>query len=360
MSGNTFGRIFRLTTFGESHGAAIGGIIDGCPAGLELHLDTVRREMARRRPGQSALTTERDEEDGVEFLSGIFEGKTTGAPVAFSIKNRDQRSADYDELKNVFRPSHADFTYQEKYGIRDHRGGGRSSARETACRVAAGAVAKMLLARYGISVNAFVRQVGTVSLSEDYFSGDIETAETNDVRCPDPVKAREMDALISKVKSEGDSVGGVIQCLIKNLPVGLGEPVFDKFHAVMAHAMMSINAAKGFELGSGFDGAQLKGSQANDVFTSKEGKVQTVTNHSGGVQGGLTNGMPVYFNVAFKPVSTIARPQQTLTTQGKEVELKAAGRHDPCVVPRAVPIVEAMAALVVADFMLLSRCSRIA
>lgn len=360
MSANSFGRIFQLSTFGESHGQALGGMLDGCPAGLSIDLDFINAEMRRRRPGQSALTTPRTEEDEVEFLSGIFEGKTTGAPIGFIIRNKDKRSKDYEPLRNVFRPSHADYTYEQKFGFRDHRGGGRSSARETACRVAAGAIAKLLLKHWNISVQAFVKQIGTVSLDENYDSLDLNLTEASPVRCPHNQTAEKMIAEIEKARTAGDSLGGVIQCVAHHVPAGLGEPVFDKFYAVMAHAMMSINAVKGFETGSGFAGVKETGSQQNDQFVpAPDGTITTLSNNSGGVQGGITNGSPLYFNVAFKPVASISSPQKTVDRVGNPQEIKIEGRHDPCVLPRAVPIVESMAALVLADFLLLSRSNKL-
>jgi len=361
MAGNTFGTLFRLTTFGESHGPYIGGVIDGCPAGLKINETFIENEMRRRRPGQSHITTQRNEDDAVEFISGVFEGITTGAPIGFLIKNKDAKTKDYDHQKDSIRPSHADFTYQEKYGLRDYRGGGRSSARETACRVAAGAIAKLFLQQKGISIHAFVKQVGTISLIKNFSDLDLSKTESNIVRCPDENIANEMIAFIEKIKKEGDTVGGVIQCVIQNAPIGLGEPVFDKLNAVLAHAMLSINAVKGFEIGSGFSGASARGSEQNDLFESdsQHKKVSTLTNNSGGIQGGISNGMPIYFNVAFKPVATIMQDQKTITSSGEETILKGKGRHDPCVVPRAVPIVESMAALVITDLLLLKNNDRV-
>jgi chorismate synthase len=359
MSANSFGRIFCLNTFGESHGPAIGGSIDGCPAGLHIDLDFIQAEMRRRRPGQSSLTTQRTEEDEVEFLSGIFEGKTTGAPIGFIIRNKDNRSKDYEALRKVYRPSHADFTYDQKYGFRDYRGGGRSSARETACRVAAGAVAKLLLRQWNITVQAFVKQIGTTVVEGNYNALDLTKIEESPVRCPSPAHSLQMVKEIEDAKAAGDSLGGVIQCVALNVPAGLGEPVFDKFYAVMAHAMMSINAVKGFETGSGFEGVRERGSVQNDGFIrTEDGHISTTGNNSGGVQGGITNGQPLFFNLAFKPVASISATQKTVDTAGIPQELKIEGRHDPCVRPRAVPIVESMAALVLADFLLLSRSSK--
>ncbi len=350
MAGNSFGTIFKLTTFGESHGTAIGGIIDGCPAGLPLDMKAVEREMQRRKPGQSTLVTQRKEEDKINFLSGIFEGKTTGAPIGFTIDNTDHKSKDYSHIKDVYRPSHADFTYESKYGIRDYRGGGRSSARETACRVVAGAIAKQLMA--GVKINAFVSSVGEIFVDKPYQSLDFSRIESNPVRCPHPETAQRMEDFIRQVRKEGDTVGGTITCVLQNVPPGLGEPVFDKLHAHLAKAMLSINAVKGFEYGSGFCGARMKGSAHNDPF-NPDGSTQS--NMSGGIQGGISNGMDIYFRVAFKPVATLMRDQETVNRAGEKVVVKGKGRHDPCVVPRAVPIVEAMAALVLADFWLLNK-----
>lgn len=355
MQGNTFGSIFRLTTFGESHGKAIGGVIDGCPPGIEINLAEVAFQLNRRRPGQSSITTQRNEEDHVEFLSGLLNGITTGAPIGFIIKNNDQQSKDYENLKDVFRPSHADYTYQAKYGIRDHRGGGRSSARETACRVVAGAIARQILQKKGVKIYAYVSAVGTVAVPFDYTMLDLTKTDTNLVRCPHEPTAQLMQQHIEKARNEGNSLGGTITGVIQQIIPGLGEPVFDKFHARLGMAMLSINAVKGFEYGSGFAGTRMKGSEHNDAFTVREGKVHTSTNRSGGIQGGITNGEDVYFNVGFKPTATIMSAQRTITSAGETVELKAAGRHDPCVLPRAVPIVEAMAALVTLDFYLLHK-----
>jgi len=353
MAGNAFGSIFKLTTFGESHGTAIGGVIDGCPAGITLDFDAIQHEMDRRKPGQSNIVTQRKEPDTVKFLSGIFEGITTGTPIGFVIENANQKSKDYTHIKDVFRPSHADFTYTEKYGQRDYRGGGRSSARETACRVVAGAIAKQFLNT--IVINAYTSSVGEITLNKSYKDLDLAKAETNDVRCPDTAVAEQMISKIKAIRKEGDTIGGVISCVIKNVPVGLGEPVFDRLHAQLGKAMLSINAVKGFQYGSGFEGTQLKGSQHNDAFNADG---STKTNLSGGIQGGISNGMDIYFDVAFKPVATIMQAQDTIDKDGNEVEMHGKGRHDPCVVPRAVPIVEAMAALVIADFMLLNRLSK--
>ena len=349
MAGNSFGNIFKLTTFGESHGPALGGVIDGCPPGIELDLDFIESEMQRRKPGQSSIVTQRKEEDSVQFYSGIFEGKTTGTPIGFLIHNKDQKSKDYSHIKDTYRPSHADFVYDKKYGHRDYRGGGRSSARETASRVVAGAIAKQILE--GIEITAHVSSVGEIKVDTHYSKLDFSTIENNPVRCADPKTAVEMESFIKQIRKEGDTVGGEVSCVIENCPIGLGEPVFDKLHAELGKAMLSINAVKGFEYGSGFDGSKLKGSQHNDSFNS-EGK--TETNNSGGIQGGISNGMDIYFNVAFKPVATIMKSQKTIDSNNNEVEMKGKGRHDPCVVPRAVPIVEAMAALVILDYMLLN------
>lgn len=351
---NTFGNIFRLTSFGESHGAAIGGIIDGCPAGIEVDMDFIQNELNRRRPGQSKITTPRNEADKVEFLSGIFEGKTTGTPIGFVIWNANQHSSDYDNMKALFRPSHADYTYQQKYGIRDHRGGGRSSARETIARCVGGALAKLALDQLNISVTAYTSQVGGIKLDKLYSEYDLNTIEDTPVRCPDASKAEEMIALINEVKSKGDTIGGVITCVIKGTPVGLGEPVFGKLHAALGNAMLSINAVKGFEYGDGFD-VNHRGSEVNDEFYDKGGKVSTCTNHSGGIQGGISNGQDIYFKVAFKPVATILMQQHTVDNEGHETDLKARGRHDACVLPRAVPIVEAMAAMTILDYYLLNK-----
>ncbi|MFR1986789.1 MAG: chorismate synthase [Prevotellamassilia sp.] len=351
---NTFGNIFRLTTFGESHGPGVGGVIDGMPAGIEVDLDFLQAELNRRRPGQSALTTPRKEADHVELLSGIFEGKTTGCPIGFLVRNENQHSNDYDNLREVFRPSHADFTYQSKYGIRDHRGGGRTSARETIARVVGGAFAKMVLRQKGINITAYTSQVGPLALDKAYTAYDFTEIERNPVRCPDSEMAEAMGELIKQVKAEGDTIGGVITCVIQGCPVGLGEPVFDKLHAQLGAAMLGINAVKGFEYGEGFAGVTARGSEQNDVFVPDgKGGITTRTNHSGGIQGGLSNGQDIYFRVAFKPVATLLREQDTVNLQGEAVTLKARGRHDACVLPRAVPIVEAMAAMVILDNYLL-------
>ncbi len=359
MAGNSFGTLFKLTTFGESHGVAIGGVIDGCPAGLKIDFDFIKSELERRKPGQSHLTTQRKEEDTVEFLSGIFEGITTGTPIGFIIKNSDQTPKDYSHLKEAYRPSHADFTYEQKFGLRDFRGGGRSSARETACRIVAGAIAKLILKEKNIFINGFVKQVGPVKLNKNFDELDLSKTESNPVRCPDENIAKQMISYIEEIKKQGDSVGGSIQCVIQNTPIGLGEPVFDKLHAVLGHAMLSINAVKGFEIGSGFDSINFKGSELNDVFITENLIVKTKTNNSGGIQGGISNGMPIYFNVAFKPVATIMQNQTSVNKSGEEIILEAKGRHDPCVLPRAVAIVESMAALVMVDFLLLARTNKL-
>lgn len=354
MPGNSFGKMFKLTTFGESHGAAIGGVIDGCPAGLEIDVESVQIDLNRRRPGQSAIVTQRKEPDTVEFLSGIFEGRSTGTPIGFVIRNANQKSKDYSHIKDTYRPSHADYTYDEKYGIRDYRGGGRSSARETACRVVAGSIAKQMLQK--VDIRAFVSSVGKLELNKEISELDFSEIEKNPVRCPDPEMASKMEAYIKEIRGDGDTVGGVVQCVIKNVPKGLGEPVFDKLHAELGKAMLSINAVKGFEYGSGFEGTKMKGSEHNDMF-NKDGS--TKTNLSGGIQGGISNGMDIYFKVAFKPVATLMQKQSTINSSGEEVEMQGKGRHDPCVVPRAVPIVESMAALVLADYYLQNKSSKI-
>ena len=354
MAGNSFGSLFKLTTFGESHGPAIGGIIEGCPAGLELDLQAIANEMARRKPGQSAIVTQRKEADEVQFLSGIFEGTTTGTPIGFVINNQDQKSKDYSHIKDSYRPSHADYTYDKKYGIRDYRGGGRSSARETACRVVAGAIAKQILK--DVQITAYVSAVGEVELDPKSDQLDFSEIEKNPVRTASAEAAEKMEAYIRSIRKQGDTVGGVISCHISGVPIGLGEPVFDKLHAQLGKAMLSINAVKGFEYGSGFAGTRLKGSEHNDLF-NPDGSTQT--NMSGGVQGGISNGEPIYFKVAFKPVATLMQSQPTIDKDGNTVEMKGKGRHDPCVVPRAVPIVEAMAALTLVDFLLLNRSAKL-
>jgi len=344
MAGNTFGKLLQLTTFGESHGEALGGILDGCPAGITLNLEFIKQEMQRRKPGQSAIVTQRKEEDDVQILSGIFEGKTTGTPIGFLISNTNQKSDDYSHIKDSYRPSHADYVYKQKYGIRDYRGGGRSSARETVSRVVGGAIAKQIIPE--IKINAFVSSVGEIFIDKPYQDLDFTKIETNMVRCPDVITAEKMESYIKTIKKQGDTVGGTITCVIQNVPIGLGEPVFDKLHAELGKAMLSINAVKGFEFGSGFCGAKMKGSEHNDSF-NPDGT--TKSNLSGGIQGGISNGMDIYFRVAFKPVATLLQRQEVLTNTGTIIEQQGKGRHDPCVVPRAVPIVEAMAALVIAD-----------
>ena len=344
MAGNSFGKLFNLTTYGESHGPALGGVIDGCPSGITLDLDEIQNELNRRKPGQSAIVTQRKEPDTVKFYSGIFEGVTTGTPIGFIIENTNQKSHDYSHIKDSYRPSHADYTYDKKYGVRDYRGGGRSSARETACRVVAGAVAKQMLK--GIGITAYVSGVGTMKLDKPYNELDLTKVESNIVRCPD------QDMASKEVRGKGDTVGGIVSCVIQNVPVGLGEPVFDKLHAELGKAMLSINAVKGFEYGSGFHGSTMYGSDHNDAFNSDG---STKTNFSGGIQGGISNGMDIYFNVAFKPVATLIQEYETIDKEGKVVQMHGKGRHDPCVVPRAVPIVEAMTALVLADFYLINK-----
>lgn len=356
---NTFGHLFRLTSFGESHGPAIGGVVDGMPAGIEIDETFIQHELARRRPGQSALTTARAESDHVELLSGLFEGRSTGCPIGFVVHNEHQHSADYDELRHVFRPSHADFTYQAKYGVRDYRGGGRSSARETIARCVGGALAKLALRRLGIAITAYTSQVGPIEVGKPYTQLNLAQTEQNAVRCPDPETAQRMEQLIKEVKAEGDTIGGVITGVVTSCPVGLGEPVFDKLHAALGAAMLSINAAKGFDYGDGFAMARERGSRVNDAFVPDgHGGVTTTTNHSGGIQGGISNGRDIYFRVAFKPVATLLREQTTVNIDGQPATVKARGRHDPCVLPRAVPIVEAMAAMTVLDFCLLARATR--
>jgi chorismate synthase len=358
MSGNSFGNIFNLTSFGESHGEAIGGIIDGCPAGLKIDFDFVQHELDRRKPGQSHIVTQRKENDIVHFLSGIFEGITTGAPIGFVINNDNPKSKDYSHLKDAFRPSHADFTYQQKYGHRDYRGGGRSSARETASRVVAGAIAKLLLKHHGIQLFAYVSQVHNIKLNKSHTEINAADIEKNSIRCPDEKIAQQMITHIENIKKQGDTVGGTITCVIKNTPIGLGEPVFNKLHAELGKAMLSINAVKGFEYGAGFDCINHKGSELNDIFENKNG-MHTKTNNSGGIQGGISNGEDIYFNVAFKPVATIMQAQQSVNAAGDEIVVEGRGRHDPCVLPRAVPIVEAMAALVLADYLLLNKTTKL-
>ena len=354
MAGNSFGKLFKLTTFGESHGEAIGGIIDGCPSGLKLNFEAIQNELNRRKPGQSNIVTQRKEPDTVQFLSGVFEGVTTGTPIGFMIKNTNQKSKDYSHIKDVYRPSHADYTYDKKYGVRDYRGGGRSSARETASRVVAGAIAKQVL--QSVKINAFTSSVGDIFIDKPYQDLDFTKIESNAIRCPDEASAEKMIAKVKAVKKQGDTIGGTITCVLQNVPIGLGEPVFDKLHAELGKAMLSINAVKGFEYGSGFCGAKMMGSDHNDTFNT-DGSTQT--NLSGGIQGGISNGMDIYFRVAFKPVATTLQKQNTINNKGETVEMQGKGRHDPCVVPRAVPIVEAMAALVLADYLLLDKTSRL-
>lgn len=355
MAGNTFGKAFKISTFGESHGKAIGVILDGCPSGLKINETFIQNELARRRPGQSNIVTQRKESDTVQILSGIFEGKTTGTPISMVIFNADARSKDYSHIADKFRPSHADFTYHQKYGRRDYRGGGRSSARETAARVAAGAIAKLLLKSQGISIHAYVSQVGHIRTLKGYQELDFENIEKTPVRCPDLEVAQNMITFIKNVRKQGDTIGGVVHAVIEGCPAGWGDPVFDKLHADLAKAMLSINACKGFEYGSGFEGVQMRGSEHNDIFYNSDGTIKTRTNHSGGIQGGISNGMDIYFKTAFKPVATIVTSQESVNEAGEEVEVVGKGRHDPCVVPRAVPIVEAMAALVLADHYLRQR-----
>ena len=356
---NSFGNIFRLTTFGESHGPGVGGVIDGFPAGITIDMDFIQQELNRRRPGQSQLTTSRQEADKVEFLSGVFEGKSTGCPIGFIVWNKNQHSNDYENIRNLYRPSHADYTYTQKFGIRDHRGGGRSSARETISRVVGGALAKLALNQLGIRITAYTQQVGDIKLEKSYQEYNLDLIETNDVRCPDPVKAEEMATLIKEVKAEGDTIGGVISCVIQGCPVGLGQPAFGKLHAALGNAMLSINAVKGFAYGEGFDSMDLRGSQQNDVFYNHDGRIDTRTNHSGGIQGGISNGQDIYFRVAFKPVATLLMEQQTVDIEGNDTIVKAKGRHDPCVLPRAVPIVEAMAAMTILDYYLINRTTKL-
>jgi chorismate synthase len=360
---NTFGHIFTLTTFGESHGEAIGGVVDGMPAGIDIDLEFIQSELNRRRPGQSRITTDRNESDTVELLSGVFEGKSTGTPIGFIVRNSNQHSQDYENMRCLFRPSHADFTYYNKYGVRDHRGGGRSSARITISRCVAGALAKLALRQIGVTICAYTSQVADIALDKDYTRYDLSRIEDNIVRCPDQDKARQMESLIAEVKAEGDTVGGVITCVIKGCPAGLGEPEFGKLHADLGAAMLSINAAKGFEYGDGFDSIMTRGSQQNDIFkvcNDSAESPKTLTNHSGGIQGGISNGQDIFFRVAFKPVATLLKEQQTIDLEGNETTLKARGRHDPCVLPRAVPIVEAMAAITILDHYLIAKTVKIA
>lgn len=357
--GSTYGKIFNISTFGESHGLAIGVVVDGCPAGVDFDSQFIQIELDRRKPGQSKITTQRKEADEFQVLSGVFEGKTTGTPIAMLIWNGDQRSKDYAHIATQFRPSHADYTYDAKYGVRDYRGGGRSSARETAARVAAGALAKLVLKKIGVEITAYVSQVGSMKLEKTYQELNLALAEENAVRCPDPILAQKMFDYIDETRKKGDSIGGIVSCVCTGTPVGLGEPVFDKLHAELGKAMLSINAVKGFEYGSGFEGIKMLGSQHNDEFYQTDGQIKTKTNHSGGIQGGISNGEDIYFNVAFKPVATIMQDQESIDSEGNDVIVSGKGRHDPCVVPRAVPIVEAMAALVLVDFYLRDKVSRI-
>ena len=352
---NTFGNIFTLTTYGESHGEAVGGVVDGMPAGIAIDTDFIQQELNRRRPGQSHITTGRQEADRVELLSGVFEGRSTGCPIGFIVRNTNQHSQDYENMRCLFRPSHADYTYHQKYGIRDHRGGGRSSARITIARCVGGALAKLALRELGITIQAYTSQVGTIALDGDYTCYDLDNAETNIVRCPDTRVANQMEDLIASIKAKGDTIGGIITCVIKGCPPGLGEPEFGKLHAQLGAAMLGINAVKGFEYGEGFGCVATKGSQQNDVFRNEEGRITTASNHSGGIQGGISNGQDIYFRVAFKPVATILQEQETVDLEGNHTTLKARGRHDPCVLPRAVPIVEAMAAMVILDNWLASK-----
>lgn len=356
---NTFGNLFRLTTFGESHGEAVGGVIDGCPAGIVLDADFIQNELSRRRPGQSKITTNRNETDRVELLSGVFEGKSTGCPIGFMVRNTNQHSQDYDNMRALFRPSHADFTYQAKYGLRDHRGGGRSSARITISRCVGGAVAKLALRQSGITVSAYTSQVGSIALDTDYRKYDLSLTEQNIVRCPDMEAARLMEELITCVKTDGDTIGGTITCVIKGCPAGLGEPEFDKLNAALGGAMLGINAVKGVEFGLGFGFANRRGSEVNDVFTVQNGRITTLTNNSGGIQGGITNGQDIWLRIAFKPVATLLREQQTVDVNGQPAVLRVRGRHDPCVLPRAVPIVEAMASMTVLDFLMMQKAQTI-
>lgn len=356
---NTFGNIFTLTTFGESHGPAIGGVVDGMPAGIDIDMEFIQSELNRRRPGQSKITTSRNEADQVELLSGVFEGKSTGCPIGFIVRNTNQHSNDYENMRDVFRPSHADYTYYKKYGIRDHRGGGRSSARITISRCVGGALAKLALRQMGINITAYTSQVGDIAVSHNYSTLDFNEIERNPVRCPDPDKAQEMEQLITEVKAEGDTIGGIITCVVKGCPVGIGEPEFGKLQAMLGAAMLGINAAKGFEYGEGFGCVTSRGSQQNDIFTSNNNKVSTLTNHSGGIQGGISNGEDIYFRVAFKPVATILQEQPTVDKNGNRTSLCVHGRHDPCVLPRAVPVVEAMAAMTILDNIALNNCTKL-
>ena len=356
---NTFGNIFTLTTFGESHGTAIGGVVDGMPAGIEIDMAFIQQELNRRRPGQSSITTSRKESDTVELLSGVFEGRSTGTPIGFIVRNENQHSQDYENMRCLFRPSHADYTYFYKYGMRDHRGGGRSSARITISRCVAGALAKLALRQLGITIEAYTSQVGDIALEHDYSHYDLSKREENAVRCPDAAKAQQMETLISEVKAAGDTIGGIVSCVIKNCPAGLGEPEFSKLHAELGAAMLSINAVKGFEYGAGFAGVTQRGSEQNDVFKSEDGILGVEQNNSGGIQGGISNGQDIFFRVAFKPVATLLLEQQTIDIEGNPTTLKARGRHDPCVLPRAVPVVEAMSAMVILDHYLLNKAVKL-
>ncbi|MBO7317317.1 MAG: chorismate synthase [Bacteroidales bacterium] len=356
---NTTGLIYRLTSFGESHGCAIGGVVDGVPAGVKLDIDAIQAFMARRRPGQSAITTQRNEQDQVEFLSGIFEGVTTGTPIGFIVRNNDSRSSDYDAMRHVFRPSHADYTYTAKYGHRDHRGGGRASARVTIGTCVAGAIALQILAQKGITIRAYTSQIGSIAMPHDYTSYDLTTIDSNAVRCPDSEVAEHMEKLINEVRSEGDSIGGIVTCVAQGVPAGWGEPIYDKLHADLGKAMLNINAAKGFEYGMGFAGATLRGSQVCDIFDTQEGRITTRTNHSGGIQGGISNGADIYFRVAFKPTPTLLQPIESITTNGETTTLTTNGRHDPCVVPRAIPLVEAASAMVLLDHYLRNKATQL-
>lgn len=356
---NSFGNIFKLTSFGESHGKGIGGVIDGFPAGIKIDMDFVQGELDRRKPGQSKITTDRKEQDKVEFLSGIYDGKSTGCPIGFIVWNKDQHSTDYENIKNIYRPSHADYTYQIKYGIRDHRGGGRSSARETISRCVAGALAKIALKQIGVNITAYTSQAGPIRLENDYSDYDFSQIEHTSVRCPDIAKAKEMEELITQIKAEGDTIGGVITCVIKGSPIGLGQPIYGKLHAALGNAMLSINAAKAFEYGDGFKGLKQKGSEQNDIFYNHDGIIETRTNHSGGIQGGISNGQDIFFRVAFKPVATVLMEQHTVNIDGIDTTMKAKGRHDPCVLPRAVPIVEAMAAMTILDYYLIDKTTQL-
>jgi len=352
---NSFGNIFVLTTFGESHGEGVGGVIDGMPAGIDIDIEFIQSELDRRKPGQSKITTGRQEGDKVEILSGVFEGKSTGCPIGFLVRNTNQHSKDYENVRNVYRPSHADYTYSMKYGLRDHRGGGRSSARETISRCVGGAFAKLALKQLGIDIVAYTSQVGNIALDRDYTKYDLNLVESNNVRCPDVQKAAEMEKLILEVKGDGDTIGGVITCVIKGCPIGLGEPAFSKLHAELGCAMLGINAVKGFEYGEGFDGVGQRGSEQNDIFYNDNGQINTRTNHSGGIQGGISNGQDIYFRVLFKPVATQLKAQPTVNKDGEDTVLEVKGRHDPCVLPRAVPVVEDMAAMTILDFYLINK-----